>query len=99
MSIEKQILAGIMINNSVMSEVDDILLAVNFEDDEAATVFCTMRELYDAAEPIDIITISNTNKSIDIEYLASLVDHVSTSAGTLDLAKELANRGIDHATS
>jgi replicative DNA helicase len=85
---EQAVLAGILINNEAMNQVLDILAPEDFYREAHAHVFEAMTDLYNASEPIDIITLSHALKSKErlegvggMEYLASLMDAVSTSAG------------------
>lgn len=91
---EQAILGGILINNDAMNQIMDILAPDDFYREAHMALFEGMVELYNASEPIDIITLSQAlNKRNVLEtaggtdYLASLVDAVSTSAGALHHAK------------
>lgn len=85
---EQAILAGILINNDALNQVMDILSADDFYRDAHVHLFEGMSALYSDNEPIDLITLSQylsrkglLEKAGGTEYLASLVDAVSTSAG------------------
>ena len=88
MDAEQSILAGILINNDAMNQVMDILSPDDFYREAHLTLFEGMADLYNNNEPIDLITLSQYLKGKNLlekaggaEYLASLVDAVSTSAG------------------
>ncbi|MCD6261799.1 MAG: replicative DNA helicase [Deltaproteobacteria bacterium] len=91
---EKTILGGILMNTDAMSQVIDIISPEDFYSDAHSFIFEGMRILYDRGEPIDIITLSNVLSSKKVlekaggqEYLVSLVEAVSTSAGIAYHAK------------
>jgi replicative DNA helicase len=85
---EQAILGGVLINNDAMNQVMDILCSEDFYREAHSALFEGMVELYNNGEPIDIITLSQylTRKNLlenagGAEYMASLVEAVSTSAG------------------
>jgi len=85
---EQAILGGILINNDALNQVVDILTPSDFYRDAHEAVFEGMIKLYNDSEPIDIITISQVlarkellEKAGGTDYLASLAEAVSTSAG------------------
>ena len=91
---EQAILAGILINNDAMNQIMDVLSPDDFYREAHVHLFEGMIELYNNNEPIDLITLSQqlTKKNLlekigGTDYLASLVDAVSTSAGVLYHAK------------
>lgn len=91
---EQAILGGVLLNNDAMNMVTDILKADDFYREANASVFQGMVDLYNQTEPIDIITLSQrlTSKALlekvgGTDYLASLVESVSTSAGIVHHAQ------------
>jgi replicative DNA helicase len=85
---EQSILGGILMNNDAMNQVMDILSPDDFYREAHISLFEAMAELYNRDEPIDVITLSQCLAGKDLlekvgglDYLASLVDSVSTSAG------------------
>lgn len=91
---EQSILAGILINNDAMNQIMDILSADDFYRGAHAHLFGGMIDLYKNNEPIDVITLSHylrektfLEKAGGEDYLYSLADAVSTSAGILYHAK------------
>ena len=91
---EQAVLAGILINNDAMNQVMDILSGEDFYREVHTHLFEGMVDLYNNNEPIDLITLSHQLKEKNLQekaggddYLASLVEAVSTSAGILYHAK------------
>jgi len=85
---EQAILGGILINNEAMHQVMDIVTPDDFYREANATLFEGMVELYNQGNPIDVITLAQYLKRVKAEertggteYLGSLVEAVSTSAG------------------
>ena len=85
---EQSILGGVLINNEAMNQIMDILTPECFYREAHMSIFQGMIDLYNNNEPIDLITLSQhltQNNQIDkaggTEYLTSLVEAVSTSAG------------------
>jgi replicative DNA helicase len=85
---EQAILGGVLINNDSMNQIMDILSADDFYREAHMSIFEGMVYLYNHGEPIDIITLSRflTKKSLlerigGSDYLPSIVEAVSTSAG------------------
>lgn len=99
---EQAILGGVLINNDAINQIIDILSPEDFYREAHARLFEGMRHLYDQGEPMDIITLSQylaqkdvLEKTGGVEYLASLVDAVSTSAGIVyhaEIVKDLSIR-------
>jgi replicative DNA helicase len=88
MEAEQAILGGILINNDAMNQVMDILSVDAFYRESHADLFQGMIDLYTNNEPIDVITLHQHLKRKNLlekvggaEYLGSLVEAVSTSAG------------------
>jgi len=85
---EQAILAGILINNDAMNQVLDLLSNDDFYREAHNLLYEGMMHLYKNNERIDLITLSQYLRGrgfLDqvggVEYLGSLVDAVSTSAG------------------
>ncbi len=94
MEAERSILAGILINNDALNQVMDVLAPDDFYREAHMHLFEGMIGLYNNNEPIDLITLSHHLGQSDrlepaggTDYLASLVDAVSTSAGISYYAK------------
>jgi len=96
---EQAILGGVLINNAAMNQVMDIVVADDFYRDAHKTLFKGIIDLYNRNEPIDVTTLSQylmAKNALDEvggnEYLTSLADAVSTSAGIqfhAELVREL----------
>ncbi len=91
---EQAIIGGILINNDALNQVVDLLTPEDFYREAHTALFEGMLELYNASEPIDIITLSEVLRRRNLletaggtDYLASLVEAVSTSAGAAHHAK------------
>lgn len=85
---EQSILGGVLINNDAMNEIMDILSPESFYREAHGVIFQGMIDLYNNSEPIDLITLSQRlteknqiDKAGGMEFLTSLVEAVSTSAG------------------
>ena len=85
---EQAILGGVLINNDSMNQIMDILSADDFYREAHMSIFEGMVYLYNHGDPIDIITLSRflTKKNLmektgGADYLTSIVEAVSTSAG------------------
>ena len=85
---EQAVLAGILINNDALNQVMDLLSGDDFYRETHNLLFEAMVDLYNNNEPIDLITLSHhlreknlLEKAGGADYLASLVEAVSTSAG------------------
>ena len=88
MEAEQSILGGILINNDAMNQVMDLLTPECFYREAHSHIFRGMIDLYNNSNPVDLITISQylTEKNLlekvgGVEYLSSLVEAISTSAG------------------
>lgn len=88
MEAEQAILGGVLINNEAMNQIMDILSPSCFYREAHMHLFQGMVDLYNNNEPIDLITLSHRlsennlqEKAGGADYLTSLVDAVSTSAG------------------
>jgi replicative DNA helicase len=85
---EQAVLSGILINNDALNHVVDLLSADDFYRERHVHLFAGMVHLYHSNEPVDLITLSQYLRGKDLlekagglDYLASLVNVASTSAG------------------
>ena len=85
---EQAVLGGVLLNNDAMNQLMDILSPDDFYREAHATIFEGMALLYKESERIDVITLSEVltrknqvEKVGGVDYLAVLVQSVSTSAG------------------
>lgn len=86
---EQAVLGGILINNDALTNIVEILTPEDFYREANTALYESMLNLFNQGEPIDLITLSEAlnrkgllGKVGGTEYLASLVDAVSTSAGS-----------------
>ena len=84
---EQSVLGAILIENSALNRVLEILTHEDFYRDTHQTIFQALVDLSEKNEPADLITLTNnlkTNKLLDEvggpSYLASLIDMVPTAA-------------------
>lgn len=91
---EQTILGSILINNDALNQVVDILSGEDFYRETHTQIFEGMLTLYNRDDPVDLITLSQVLKergALDkvggTDYLASLAEATSTSAGIMYHAK------------
>jgi replicative DNA helicase len=99
---EQAILGGILINNDALNQVIDILSGEDFYREAHALIFEGMLALYNRDDPVDLITLSQVLKENGalgkvggIDYLTSLAEATSTSAGIMyhaEIVKDLSTR-------
>jgi len=99
---EQAIVGGILINNDALNQVIDILSSEDFYREAHALIFEGMLTLYNRDDPVDLITLSQVlrengvlDKVGDIDYLTSLAEATSTSAGIMyhaEIVKDLSTR-------
>jgi len=85
---EQVILGSILINNDALNQIVDLLTSDDFYRKAHSIIFEGMLTLYNRDEPVDIITLTHIleeggklDKIGGSDYLASLADATSTSAG------------------
>jgi len=98
---EQSILGGVLINNDAMNQVMDLLSPECFYRETHTNIFQGMVDLYNNSAPIDLITLSQhlTEKNLiekvgGIDYLTSLVEAISTSAGIAHHAEIVHDRYV-----
>jgi replicative DNA helicase len=99
---EQAILGGILINNDALNQVADILSSEDFYRTAHAHMFEGMLTLYNRDDPVDVITLPQVLREKDTlervggtDYLASLAEATSTSAGIMyhaGIVKDLSTR-------
>ena len=99
---EQAVLGGILINNDALNQVADILSHGDFYREAHALIFEGMLTLYNRDDPVDVITLSQVLKEREVldkvggtDYLASLAEATSTSAGILyhaEIVRDLSTR-------
>ncbi|MDZ7697592.1 MAG: replicative DNA helicase [Deltaproteobacteria bacterium] len=98
---EQAILGSILLNNDTMNQVTDILSPEDFYREAHTALFEGMVSLYNRAETIDIITLSEALSAKGLleivggtDYLASLVQAITTSAGSVYYAEIIRNLSV-----
>jgi replicative DNA helicase len=99
---EQAVLGGILINDDAFNQVADILSDEDFYREAHALIFKGMLTLYNRGDPVDVITLSHVlteggvlEKVGGTDYLASLAEATSTSAGILyhaEIVRDLSTR-------
>jgi replicative DNA helicase len=99
---EQTILGGVLINNDALNQVVDILSSEDFYREAHVHIYEGMLSLYNRDDPVDLITLSQILKEKAIldkvggtDYLASLAEATSTSAGIVHharIVKDLSTR-------
>jgi replicative DNA helicase len=99
---EQAVLGGILINADAFNQVADIISDDDFYRETNALIFRAMLTLYNRDEPIDLITLANILEEAGVlekvggtDYLASLAEATSTSAGIAyhaEIVKDLSTR-------
>ena len=84
---EQSIIGGVLIENSALNRVMEILTEEDFYRDSHRRIFQALVELSERNEPADLITLTNKLKSGKLlddvggsSYLTSLIDQVPTAA-------------------
>ena len=84
---EKSLLGAVLIDEEVLADVSDKLIAADFYDKRHATIFEAMLRLYEHHKPVDLLTLSDqlkNKKQLEIvggsSYLTELTNYVPTSA-------------------
>jgi len=102
---EQAILGGILINNEALEQVQTILSSDCFYREAHQHLYQGMFDLYDQDKTIDLFTLSEHLRQKDLlekaggsDYIVSLMDAVSTSAGIVhhaEIIRDLATkRGV-----
>ncbi len=99
---EQAVLGGILINDDAFNQVVDILSDEDFYRGAHALIFRGMLTLYNKDDPVDVITLSHVlteggvlEKVGGTDYLASLAEATSTSAGIVyhaEIVRDLSTR-------
>src|SRR5437868_760177 len=91
---EQSVLGAILINKDTMIEVAEFLRAEHFYKDAHAMIFGAMLTLYEAHEPLDIVSVSAQLKKEGTlktaggtSYISELLNVVPTSAHALRYAR------------
>lgn len=99
---EQAVLGAVLVNNQAMRQVADLLDPDDFYHESHQGIFHAMVELSRRNEPVDLVTMhgflletARPSPSWDMEYLGSLAESVSTSAGIrhhAEIVRELSLR-------
>lgn len=99
---EQAVLGGILINDDAFNQVVDILSDGDFYRQAHALIFRGMVTLYNKDDPVDVITLSHALREGGVlekvggtDYLASLAEATSTSAGIVyhaEIVRDLSTR-------
>jgi len=88
------VLGAILIDNDAILAVSDFLRPEQFYDDNNSKVYGAMLKLYEQREPIDIVTVSEKLKEMEVlkkvggkAFLAKLANEVPTSANVESYGK------------
>ncbi|MBA1148400.1 replicative DNA helicase [Ectothiorhodospiraceae bacterium WFHF3C12] len=84
---EQAVLGGLMVDNGAWDEVADRVTEEDFYRRDHRVIFRAMQELAEAAEPMDVVTLSNWLKSMDqldaaggLPYLGALAKDTPSAA-------------------
>jgi replicative DNA helicase len=98
---EQSILGSILLENSAINSVLEVLSKGDFYSEAHRKIFNLMVELSEKNEPVDIITLSNALRDKGMldsvggtAYLASLVDNVPSAANVANYAKIAKEKAI-----
>lgn len=98
---EQSVLGAILLDKEVLSNVTEIISSKDFYRDDHKEIFEAIMELYEKAEPIDLITVSERLKlrgTLDsvggLEYLTELANIVPTTENTKHYAKIVEEKSI-----
>jgi len=98
---EQSILGGILLENSAINSVLEVMSKGDFYSEAHRKIFNVMVELSEKNEPVDIITLSNALRDKNMldsiggtAYLASLVDNVPSAANVANYAKIAKEKAI-----
>ncbi len=98
---EQSVLGAILIDSEAFSSVVEILGPQDFYRESHRKIFSAMVELYERHEPIDLITLIDYLKSINLldevggaEYITSLATTVPTSANIRQHAKIVKEKAL-----
>ncbi len=98
---EQSVLGSILLENSAVNRVMEILSASDFYSEAHRKIFNMIYDLSERSDPVDLITLSNALKDKSLldsvggtAYLASLVDNVPSAANAANYAKIVKEKAI-----
>src|SRR5665647_1527597 len=96
---ESSLLGSILIDKEAIIKVADIISADDFYVDRNSIIFTAILDLYEARQPLDLLTLSNKLEDVkELEriggsaYLTDLVDSVPTAAHVVHYAQIVAHK-------
>jgi len=98
---EQSILGSILLENSAINIVQEILSPADFYSEAHRKIFNAIVELSEKNEPVDLITLNNALKDKNLlnaiggsTYLASLVDNIPSAANVANYSKIVKEKAI-----
>ncbi len=98
---EQSVLGAILLDKEVLTNVTEIIKSQDFYRDDHKEIFEAIIDLYEKAEPIDLITVAERLKirgTLDsvggLEYLTNLANVVPTTANAKHYAKIVEEKAI-----
>jgi replicative DNA helicase len=98
---EQSVLGAMLLDKEALSNVAEIISSQDFYRDDHKEIFEAIMDLYERAEPIDLITVSEQLKargSLEgiggLEYLTNLANAVPTTANAKHYAKIVEEKSI-----
>lgn len=95
---EKAVLGCVLIDDSKMSEIRELLSANDFKDPHHQYIFAAMEKVNDGGAEVDLITLTDALKDANLlklvggaAYLTELTNYVPTSVRVLNYAKIVAD--------
>jgi replicative DNA helicase len=98
---ERAVLGSILIDPETVGDIMELIKSEDFYHEKHKAVFRAMESLYEKAEPIDLVTLSDSlRKESALEkvggelFIAQLADGVPTSAHSLEYARLVREKSI-----
>lgn len=98
---ESSVLGSVLLDKEALTKVADLITADDFYKEAHQVIFQSMLELYEAREPIDLLSLSNRlrdKKELervgDQSYITSLTNAVPSSANILTYAKIVQKKAV-----
>ncbi|RXE58852.1 replicative DNA helicase [Acetivibrio mesophilus] len=98
---EQSVIGAILLDKEVLSSVTEIISSKDFYREDHREIFEAIMDLYEKAEPIDLITVSEQLKvrgSLEgvggLEYLTNLASSVPTTANAKHYAKIVEEKSV-----
>jgi len=98
---EVSVLGGVLLENEALNRVLEVIREEDFYRESHRQIFSAILKLYERAEPVDLVTLSETLKKREelegvggIDYLNTLVNSVSTAANIVYYARIVKEKSI-----